>query len=71
MNDGEAHYIEFKEDLSDLLDHVRWLTANEDIAIKMTKNANMVVDVALQPINVYAYWITVLKVKLSNIRIYI
>ena len=45
------------------MDHIRWLVDNEDIAIEMSKNANLVVDIALQPINVYAYWITVLKVS--------
>ena len=65
MNNGQADYLEFKEDLSDLMDHIRWLVDNEDIAIEMSKNANLVVDIALQPINVYAYWITVLKVSLE------
>ena len=65
LNNGQADYLEFKEDLSDLMDHIRWLVDNEDIAIEMSKNANLVVDIALQPINVYAYWITVLKVSLK------
>ena len=62
LNFNKPHHLDLKEDLSDLEEKLEWIKQNQEEAKEMVKNANELMDQVLAPINVYAYWATVLQV---------
>ena len=55
-----VHYVPIRPDLSDLLQKIRWLQANDDKARLIAQNAMQFVTVNRSPLAIDCYWLKLL-----------
>lgn len=68
-----VHYIPVEEDLSDLVDKIKWAQENDDEAKEIAKNGQSFVNEHLSPVYIFCYHIQVLnefsKIIASSIKV--